>query len=337
MYKQILKPLLFNFSPEEAHGLAMKGANLLTSLPFGNTILRSMAGIKEAQESTHFGLKFKNKIGLAAGFDKDGNYIKALHQLGFGHIEVGTVTPRPQSGNPKPRLFRLKEDKALINRMGFNNLGVHNLAENIRQLSTGRPIIGGNIGKNKDTSNEDAWKDYVYCFKNLHEEVDYFTINLSSPNTPGLRALQEKEPLIKIISEVQNENNKLPAPKPILLKISPDNEISVYDDIISVAEECQLTGLIATNTTIDRIGLNTSETMLNVIGAGGLSGQPLTGKSLDTVKYIRKNMPASMTLIGVGGISNKEQADNMLAAGADLIQLYTSFIYEGPGVVGKII
>lgn len=337
MYKQIIKPLLFNFSPEEAHGLAMKGANLLTSLPFGNSILRSMAGVKETQESTHFGLKFKNKVGLAAGFDKDGNYIKALQKLGFGHIEVGTVTPRPQPGNPKPRLFRLKEDKALINRMGFNNLGVHNLAENIRQLIEDRPIIGGNIGKNKDTSNEDAWKDYVYCFKNLHEEVDYFTINLSSPNTPGLRALQEKEPLIKIISEVQNENNKLNNPKPILLKISPDNEISVYDDIIAVASECQLTGLIATNTTIDRIDLNTSQTMLNEIGAGGLSGQPLTNKSLETVKYLRKNMPSAMTLIGVGGISTKEQADNMLSAGADLIQLYTSFIYEGPGVVGKLI
>ena len=337
MYKQILKPLLFNFSPEEAHGLAMKGANLCLKLPFGKNILRSIAQTKDAESAVHFGLTFKNKVGLAAGFDKDGNYIRVLQQLGFGHIEVGTVTPRPQPGNPKPRLFRLKEDKALINRMGFNNKGVHNLAENIRQLSSDRPIIGGNIGKNKDTPNEDAWKDYVYCFRNLHEEVDYFTINLSSPNAPGLRALQEKEPLIKIISEVQNENNKLQKPKPILLKISPDNERAVYDDIISVATECNLTGLIATNTTIDRNGLSTSETLLNLIGAGGLSGQPLAIKSLDTVKYLRSNMPPSMTLIGVGGISNKNQADAMLASGADLIQLYTSFIYEGPGVVGKLI
>jgi len=337
MYKQIIKPLLFNFSTEEAHGIAMKGANLCVKLPLGKHLLRSIAGKNIGQESTHFGLNFKNRVGLAAGFDKDGNYIESLQQLGFGHIEVGTVTPRPQSGNPKPRLFRLKEDEALINRMGFNNKGVHNLAENIRQLPEDRPIIGGNIGKNKDTPNEDAWEDYVYCFKYLHEQVDYFTINLSSPNTPGLRALQEKEPLIKIISSVQEINAGLAKPKPILLKISPDNERSVYDDIIEVATACKLDGLIATNTTIDRQGLKASDDLLEVIGAGGLSGQPLTEKSLEVVKYLRAKMPAEMTLVGVGGISNKEQAEAMMASGADLVQLYTSFIYEGPGIVGRLV
>ncbi len=337
MYKQILKPLLFNYSPEQAHSIAMKGANLCVSLPFGKKILQSFTKIKQTDPSIHFGITFKNRVGLAAGFDKDGKYITALQQMGFGHIEVGTVTPRPQSGNSKPRLFRLKEDKALINRMGFNNLGVHQLNEQLRQLPEDKPIIGGNIGKNKDTSNEDAWKDYLYCFKNLHEQVDYFTVNLSSPNTPGLRALQEKEPLIRILSELQNFNNSLKRPKPILLKISPDNEQLVYDDIILVAAECGLSGLIATNTTVDRDNLKIYQSELAEIGAGGLSGQPLLVKAMSVVQYLKNNIPPTMALIGVGGIFNKDQADAMMQAGADLIQLYTSFIYEGPGIVGKIV
>lgn len=337
MYKHILKPLLFNYSPEQAHYMAMKGANLCVSLPFGKQFLRALAETKEGESVTHFGLTFKNRVGLAAGFDKDGKYITALQQMGFGHIEVGTVTPRPQSGNPKPRLFRLKNDNALINRMGFNNAGVHHLTEQLRQLPEDKPVIGGNIGKNKDTANEDAWKDYLYCFKTLHDQVDYFTVNLSSPNTPGLRALQEKEPLIRILSELQNFNNSQKKPKPILLKISPDNELQVFDDIVSVAATCGLSGLIATNTTTDRDNLRTSPVELEVMGNGGLSGQPLFAKSISVVKYLKNIMPPSMTLIGVGGISNKAQADEMINAGADLLQLYTSFIYEGPGIVGKII
>jgi len=333
----ILKPLLFSFNPEQAHKIAMNSAKMCLTLPFGRQALRIMAGKADDDPVELFGIKFKNRVGLAAGFDKNGHYIQVLEQFGFGHIEVGTVTPRPQPGNPQPRLFRLQADKALINRMGFNNLGVHQLAERLRQLPPDRPVIGGNIGKNKDTANEDAWKDYLYCFRQLHSLVDYFTVNLSSPNTPGLRALQEKEPLIRILSGIQEYNKGLADPRPVLLKISPDNEVAVLDDIIEVARQCELSGLIATNTTVDRAGLSISPAELEMIGAGGLSGQPLKQRSLNVVRYLRSHIPAEIKIIGVGGISGHDDYENMADAGAALVQLYTAFIYQGPGIVKNII
>lgn len=336
MYNSILKPILFNLPAEEAHKMAMSAANLCQKLPFGDAFLKILAG-KTADDSIHLlGLSFRNRIGLAAGFDKDGHYIEVLKNIGFSHIEVGTVTPKPQPGNPRPRLFRLIKDEAIINRMGFNNQGVHQLAERLRQLRDDKPIIGCNIGKNKDTPNDEAWKDYTYCLKALHPYADYFTVNLSSPNTPGLRELQEKDPLIRILSELQNINQTFSTPKPILLKVSPDNEKQVFDDIIQVSGQCGINGLIATNTTVERSGLKTSKSELKAIGAGGLSGKPLTQKSLDIVKYLRTNMPQNMALIGVGGISSHEDFQNMKDAGADLIQIFTSFIYQGLSVVSKI-
>jgi len=336
MYNSILKPFLFTMQPERAHSFAMKSAKCCLNMPFGSFLLKTLAGHTVEKPTKVMDITFDNKVGLAAGFDKDGEYIEVLKLLGFGYIEVGTITPRPQPGNPK--LFRLKEDQALINRMGFNNKGVHNFAENIRQIHPDRrPVIGGNIGKNKDTPNSSAWMDYVYCLKYLHSLVDYFTINLSSPNTPGLRALQEKEPLIKILSEVQNFNQGLKTPKPLLLKVSPDNSKQVLDDIILVTQECGLTGVIATNTTIERNGLRSTQMELEEIGGGGLSGVPLREKSLDMVKYLHTGLPSSMTIIGVGGISNHDDYRKMLDAGADLVQIYTSFIYQGVSVVKKIL
>ncbi len=324
--------------PEKAHSFAMKSAKCCQNMPFGSLLLKRLAGHPIETPTKVMDITFDNKVGLAAGFDKDGEYIETLRLLGFGFIEVGTITPRPQPGNPQPRLFRLKKDEALINRMGFNNKGVHNLAENIRQIHPDqRPIIGGNIGKNKDTPNDSAWSDYVYCLKHLHSLVDYFTINLSSPNTPGLRALQEKEPLIKILSEVQNFNQGLKTPKPLLLKVSPDNSMQVLDDIITVTQDCGLNGVIATNTTIERNNLITPQKELEEIGGGGLSGVPLREKSLDVVRYLRAGLPSTMTIIGVGGISNHRDYIKMLDAGADLVQIYTSFIYQGVSVVKKIV
>lgn len=336
MYNSILKPIFFNFPAEEAHKMAMSAANLCQKLPFGNTFLKFLAGKTDEDEIHLLGLNFKNRIGLAAGFDKDGHYIEVLKNIGFSHIEVGTVTPKPQPGNPKPRLFRLIKDEAIINRMGFNNLGVHQLAERLRQLNNDKPIIGCNIGKNKTTPNDEAWKDYIYCLKVLHPYADYFTVNLSSPNTPGLRELQGKEPLIRILSELQNMNQGFTNPTPILLKVSPDNEKQVFDDIIQVSGQCGINGLIATNTTIERSGLRISRSELEEIGSGGLSGKPLTNKSLNIVKYLRTNMPQEMALIGVGGVSSPEDFKNMKDAGADLIQIFTSFIYQGLSVVSKI-
>jgi len=337
MYNHFLKPILFSIQPEKAHYLAMKAADTCRHLPFGSRFLRKLAGDIPDIPINILGLTFKNKVGLAAGFDKNGEYIEVLKHLGFGHIEVGTVTPRPQPGNDLPRLFRLKEDYALINRMGFNNKGVHHLVENLRQLPSERPILGGNIGKNKDTPNEQAWQDYIYCFKYLHPHIDYFTINLSSPNTPGLRALQEKEPLIKILSEIQQYNQGLEQPKPILLKISPDNSQTVLDDIIQVAQECRINGIIATNTTIERKGLITPECILNEIGNGGLSGKPLFNRSLEVVRYLKTALPDEMVIIGVGGISDHASYMKMLDSGADLVQIYTTFIYQGMKTVKKIV
>jgi dihydroorotate dehydrogenase len=288
-----------------------------------------------------FGLQFRNPVGLAAGFDKNASYLEILDLLGFGHVEIGTVTPLPQSGNEKPRLFRLPVDKAIINRMGFNNDGMEVVRERLKDWRNrhagSRLVIGGNIGKNKLTPNEDAWKDYVKCFKALHDSVDYFVVNVSSPNTPGLRALQEKDALAGIFHELQHLNMGYAHPKPLLLKIAPDLTEGQLQDICSLALELKLDGLVATNTTISREGLSPlSAQQATEIGPGGLSGKPLRERSNEVLRYLHQNTGGKIPLVGSGGVFTGEDAISKLEAGATLVQVWTGFIYEGPGIVRKI-
>ncbi len=336
---QFLKPLLFNLSPESAHHWTMRLCRIALSLPFGRRIFRHLFSVENRRlERRVMDLTFKNPVGLAAGFDKDGKYFEDLTALGFGFIEIGTVTPRPQDGNPQPRLFRLPEDEALINRMGFNNEGVGAMVERLRQkgANTEGVIIGGNIGKNKMTPNEDAAKDYNYCFETLFDYVDYFVVNVSSPNTPNLRALQDREPLTALLAGLQVLNNKKPKSKPILLKIAPDLTDFQLDDILDIIKETKLTGLVATNTTISRSDLKTDPLSIETIGMGGLSGKPLTSRSTEVIRYLRKNGGPTMVIIGVGGIHSAHDATEKLAAGADLIQVYSGLVYEGPALVRQI-
>ncbi len=282
-----------------------------------------------------FGLRFKNPVGLAAGFDKNAELIDELACMGFGFIEIGTLTPNPQLGNPQPRMFRLKQDKALINRMGFNNNGINEALRKLRQRQSD-VIVGGNIGKNKYTSNEDAVKDYAHCFDNLFDVVDYFVVNVSSPNTPNLRELQEKEPLTGLLQSLQERNQKKTIPKPILLKIAPDLTNSQLDDIIDIIVTTKIAGVIATNTTISREGLQTKSAAVTAIGAGGLSGQPLRARATEVIRYLSEKSNKAFPIIGVGGIASPEDALEKLNAGASLVQMYTGFIYEGPGLAKKI-
>ena len=286
-------------------------------------------------EKQVFGLPFKNPVGLGAGFDKNALYIEELTTLGFGFIEIGTVTPQPQPGNEKPRLFRLPKDKAIINRMGFNNDGVKAVAARLRAAKK-NIIVGGNIGKNKMTPNENAWKDYEICLNELFDCVDYFVVNVSSPNTAGLRQLQEKDFLRKILSQLQNINQGRINTKPLLLKIAPDLTVGQLDDIIELSIEMKLSGLVATNTTISREGLETEKKAIEQIGAGGLSGAPLKEKSTQIINYINRQTNGSLLVIASGGIFNGNDAKEKLAAGASLVQLWTGFVYEGPGIVKKI-
>ncbi len=284
-----------------------------------------------------FGLTFKNPVGLAAGFDKDARFFSEMGALGFGFVEIGTVTPLPQSGNPKPRLFRLKSDSAIINRMGFNNEGVIAVAKRLaNRKKSDNLIIGGNIGKNKWTPNEKATEDYINVFKELYPYVDYFAVNVSSPNTENLRALQDKEPLLKLLGELKRINIELQCPKPILLKIAPDLSNDQLDDIVEIALSLPLDGIIATNTTISRQGLKTSPETISEIGAGGLSGKPLTKRSTDVIRYLNQKLSGAIPIIGVGGIHSTEDALEKLDAGASLIQLYTGFIYEGASLIADI-
>ncbi|PSR53341.1 dihydroorotate dehydrogenase (quinone) [Adhaeribacter arboris] len=336
MYKPFIRPLLFQFDPEQIHDLSYSGIKTAFKLPFaaelGKKIFRVDHPILEREV---FGLKFPNPVGLAAGFDKDARLVDEFETFGFGFLEIGTLTPMPQPGNDKPRLFRLPKDQAIINRMGFNNRGVEVAAARLRNRK-GTTIIGGNIGKNKVTPNEQALKDYLYCFDALYDVVDYFVVNVSSPNTPDLRALQDKEPLQHLLSELQNRNQSKPQAKPLLLKIAPDLNQNQLDDIIQIAITTQLSGLIATNTTISRNNLLTSQAEVSAMGAGGLSGKPLTQRSTEIIRYLRQHLPQNIRLIGVGGIMTASDALEKLDAGADLIQLYTGFIYEGPGLVRQI-
>lgn len=283
-----------------------------------------------------FGLTFRNPVGLAAGFDKDAKLLDELSCFGFGFIEIGTLTPKPQVGNAKPRLFRLPSDQALINRMGFNNQGVLNAVERLK-LRKSDVIVGGNIGKNKDTPNNKALDDYAYCVEALYPVVDYFVVNVSSPNTPGLRELQEKEPLRKLLTYVKSLVMSKLQPKPVLLKISPDLTVEQLDDVIAILIETKTDGVIATNTTLSREGLTTTKDSLDAIGAGGVSGKPLNRQSNEMIKYLRSQLGPDYPIIGVGGIMNVKDAVDKLNAGADLIQVYTGFIYEGPGFVKRIL
>ena len=331
MYKLLLRPLFFCFDPEKVHYFTFSLIRSLSKIPGFASISRSLYLVDDKRLETEvFGLKFKNPVGLAAGFDKDAKLYDELSNFGFGFIEIGTLTPVGQEGNPKKRLFRLKEDSAIINRMGFNNGGVKEAVERLKKNKG--VLIGGNIGKNKLTPNEDATSDYEICFEALFDYVDYFVVNVSSPNTPNLRELQEKEPLKQLLNTLQNKNLAKPKQKPILLKIAPDLTDSQLLDIIEIVNETKIAGVIATNTTLSREGLQSE----NKSEMGGLSGKPLTSRSTEVIRFLSEKSNKSFPIIGVGGIHTAKDALEKLDAGASLVQLYTGFIYEGPALVKAI-
>lgn len=332
----LVKKILFHYDPERVHYRVMSWLTKAYNLGLGKRYLESNFTLHHPSlEREVFGLNFKNPVGLAAGFDKDAMYIDELACLGFGFIEIGTLTPKPQEGNEKPRLFRFPDDAAIINRMGFNNLGVDAAVERLKKRKTDI-IIGGNIGKNKNTPNEEAIKDYEYCFKRLFDVVDYFVVNVSSPNTPNLRELQEKKPLSELLMQLQNLNLSYPHPKPLLLKIAPDLSDSQLDDVIEIALNTRLSGIVATNTTLDREGLKADKNVVAATGAGGVSGKPLKQRSTEIVRYIASRTGGKLPIIAVGGIFNGDDAREKIEAGASLVQVYTGFIYEGPGIAKKI-
>ena len=335
MYK-IVRFILFFFNPEFIHNILFKLIKFTAMIPGINWIWILLFKVQDTRlEREVFGLKFENPVGLAAGFDKDAKLFDELGAFGFGFVEIGTVTPLPQEGNPKPRLFRLKQDKALINRMGFNNSGIEAISSRLRRKKT-KLIIGGNIGKNKLTPNEDAVSDYEICFEKLFPYVDYFAVNVSSPNTPGLRDLQQKAPLTALLNRLQELNSAKDKRKPILLKIAPDLTNAQLDDIITIVADTKIDGVIATNTTIDRNGLKTDKNKLKAIGDGGLSGKPVKSRSTEVIKYLADTSNKAFPIIGVGGIHSTEDALEKLDAGATLVQLYTGFIYEGPALIKRI-
>lgn len=337
MYKALLKPLFFQLDAERAHHLVFDNLKRAHRIPGTPALLRQLYDFQHPSlEREVFGLQFRNPVGLAAGLDKNADFTDELGALGFGFVEIGTVTPRSQPGNPQPRLFRLPQDEALVNRMGFNNGGAAAAAARLRHRRNRSLLIGGNIGKNKDTPNEHAAADYVACVEALHEVVDYFVVNVSSPNTPNLRQLQEREPLIQLLQRVQERNQALPTPRPLLLKIAPDLTDTQLDDILLIARETQLSGLVATNTTISRDGLTTEAERVTALGAGGLSGRPLRQRATEVIRYLHQRSGGALPIIGVGGIHSAEDAQEKLAAGASLIQLYSGFVYEGPGLVKRI-
>jgi dihydroorotate dehydrogenase len=336
MYKSILRPILFLFDPEAIHHFTFRFLQLFFKIPGSKKVIAKYFSVPHPSlRRTLFGINFPNPIGLAAGFDKDAKLIDELACFGFGFIEIGTLTPKPQPGNEKPRLFRLSADSGLINRMGFNNGGVDAAVEQLKKRKS-NVIVGGNIGKNKSTSNENAFADYAYCFESLHPYVDYFVINVSSPNTPGLRELQEKEPLRKLLSGIKSISLSKEKPKPILLKISPDLTQEQLDDVVEILLETKTDGVIATNTTISRENLKTEANELMRIGNGGLSGKPLAERATEVIRYLRLKLGKDYPIIGVGGIMSPKDAMDKINAGADLVQVYTGFVYEGPGIVGKI-
>jgi dihydroorotate dehydrogenase len=339
MYKSLVRPLLFRYDPEEVHHFSFKSIKRLSKLPFFSTLSRKRYYLKDPRlKRTLFGIEFPNPVGMAAGFDKDGKAFKEFADLGFGFIEIGTLTPKPQEGNPKQRLFRLPKDQAIINRMGFNNGGVDAAVKRLKRNpapgQAGHVIIGGNIGKNKNTPNENAVDDYVICFNKLFDHVDYFTVNVSSPNTPGLRELQDRKPLTHILQTLQDLNNAKPDRKPILLKIAPDLTDDQLLDIIGIVADTKIDGVIASNTTIERKNLQSERSLQNEMG--GLSGKPLKNRATEVIAFLHDKSNGAFPIIGVGGIMNAQDAIDKMKAGASLVQLYTGFVYEGPAVLKAI-
>lgn len=336
MYKSIIRPLFFRFDPEKIHNHTFSLLRFSHQIGLGAIFQKRYKLENVKLEREVFGLKFPNPVGLAAGFDKDAKLFRELSDLGFGFIEIGTVTPKPQAGNDKPRLFRLREDAAIINRMGFNNGGVEEAVERLKKNplkgANKHVLIGGNIGKNKTTPNEEAVNDYILCFQALFDHVDYFVVNVSSPNTPNLRALQEKEPLTALLHTLQKKNNLKTARKPILLKIAPDLTDEQLLDIIDIVTATQIDGVIATNTTISREHLKSGQKL----EIGGLSGKPLRERATEVIRFLSEKSNKAFPIIGVGGIHSAEDALEKLDAGADLVQLYTGFIYEGPQLIKDI-
>ncbi|WP_111708601.1 quinone-dependent dihydroorotate dehydrogenase [Lutibacter citreus] len=336
MYKSIIRPLFFLFDPEKIHHFIFSLIKTLSKIPGVSSIFRSLFQINDKKlERKLFGLTFKNPVGLAAGFDKNAVLYNELGNFGFGFVEIGTVTPNAQEGNPKKRIFRLKADNGLINRMGFNNGGVEAAIEKLKQ-NKGKIIIGGNIGKNTATMPENYTKDYLECFKALHPYVDYFVLNVSCPNVGSHAKLNDKDYLLELITAVQKMNKTFDIQRPILLKIAPDlNEIQL-DEIIDLVDETKIDGIIASNTSVNREGLIASKEQLETIGNGGLSGKPVKDRSTKVIKYLAEKSNKAFPIIGVGGIHSAEDALEKLNAGADLVQIYTGFIYEGPGLVKEI-
>ena len=336
MYKLLIRPILFLFDPEKVHYFTFSLIRILCKIPYVASVFRSLYQVKNKKlERKLFGLTFINPVGLAAGFDKNAVLYNELANFGFGFIEIGTVTPKGQLGNPKKRLFRLKEDQGIINRMGFNNDGVEEAIKNLKK-NKHKVIIGGNIGKNTETKLEDYTQDYLEVFKELHPFVDYFVLNVSCPNVGSHAKLSDKDYLFELITECQSQNNLFKIKKPILLKIAPDLNNSQLDEIIELVAETKIDGVIASNTSTTRDNLNVSKERLQEIGNGGVSGQPIKDQSTQVIKYLADTSNKSFPIIGVGGVHSAEDALEKLNAGADLVQVYTGFIYEGPGLIKKI-
>jgi len=336
MYKNFIRPLFFLFDPEKIHHFTFLFIKIVSKIPGIPFIFRSLYLIEDKKlERNLFGIKFNNPVGLAAGFDKNAVLYNELANFGFGFIEIGTVTPRAQAGNQKKRVFRLKTDNGLINRMGFNNNGLKAAIEKLKN-NKGNAIIGGNIGKNTATMPSNYTEDYISCFKELHPYVDYFVLNVSCPNVGSHVKLNDKGYLVELISEVQKINKTFRKQKPILLKIAPDLNTTQLDEIIELVAETKIQGVIASNTSVNREGLKASEEKLDKIGYGGLSGKPIKDRSTQVIKYLADNSNKSFPIIGVGGVHSPEDALEKINAGADLVQIYTGFIYEGPTIIKKI-
>jgi dihydroorotate dehydrogenase len=334
----LIKSFLFQMDAEKAHHLTIQILKTTEQFPLLIELLFGKPTIHPSLQREVFGLTFPNPVGLAAGLDKNAEVVDAMAMLGFGFVEIGTLTPKPQPGNDKPRLFRLIKDEALVNRMGFNNVGADLAAARLNNRKS-NIIVGANIGKNKATPNEEAVLDYEYCFKTLFDSADYFVVNVSSPNTPGLRALQDKDALTKILASLQHINFGKPSPKPLLLKIAPDLTESQLDEVAEVVAATEIQGIVATNTTISREGLQTEKNIIENIGAGGLSGKPITNASTKVISYLNAQLSSHSTqlkTIAVGGIMNTEDAIEKLNTGSSLIQLYSGFIYKGPQLIKSI-
>lgn len=336
MYKLLIRPILFLFDPEKVHHFTFSFLKYIFKVPLIKSVLKSLYSIEDKSlERNLFGLKFKNPVGLGAGFDKNAVLYKELESFGFGFIEIGTVTPKPQEGNPKKRLFRLKDDKGIINRMGFNNEGVEEITKRLKNRNSSL-IIGGNIGKMTSSHSDHYTEDYLACFNELHPNVDYFVLNVSCPNVGSMAKLQDKDYLLELIGAVQSANNQFEKQKPILLKIAPDlNEVQLQE-IIDIVAESKIDGVIASNTSTNREGLKASEQHLSDIGNGGLSGQPVKDRSTSVIRFLSEKSNKSFPIIGIGGIHSAQDALDKIEAGADLVQIYTGFIYEGPSLVKRI-